>query len=98
MVGSSSAGVSAQSADFRCPAAGTELTDRGSDTSSVRVASGQESNACLVKSQSGDRSETVRPHWGLIGSVDAAGESYAAGLDLEPLWPLKAPGRSFSTL
>ncbi|WP_428682741.1 hypothetical protein [Reyranella sp.] len=64
----------------------------------MRVASGQKGNAGLIKSLSGDKSETVRLHWGLIGSVDAAAESYAAGLDLEPLWPLKAPCRSCSTL
>jgi hypothetical protein len=31
----------------------------------------------------------LREHWGLIGAVDAAGESYVRGLDLKSLWPLK---------
>lgn len=48
-----SAGALAQTADLRCPAAGTALTYKSGDTSSVHVASGQEGNTCLVKSTSG---------------------------------------------
>ena len=98
VVGGFSAGAAAQTADFRCPAAGTAFTYKSGDSSSVHVASGQEGNACLIESMSGGKTETVRLHWGLIGSVDAAGESYAGGLDLKTLWPLKIGNRIQQTV
>jgi hypothetical protein len=83
------AGAAAQTADFRCPAAGTEFTYRSGGGDSVRTASGQDGNACLMKSTSGGKTEDVRVHWGLIGAVDSAGETYVRGIDLKSLWPLR---------
>jgi hypothetical protein len=37
-------------------------------------------------------------HWGLVGSVDAAGESYARALDLKSLWPLKVGNKISQTV
>ena len=55
---------------------------------------GQEGDACVSEHTSdgkttGGKTIVLRDHWGLIGSVDAAGESYVRGLDLKSLWPLK---------
>lgn len=83
------AGASAQTAEFRCPTPGTEFTYQTGGASSVRVVTGQDGNTCLARSRSDGRTEDVKIHWGLIGSVDAAGKSYARGVDLKALWPLK---------
>ena len=98
VVGAFSTGAFAQNADFRCPAAGTAFTYKSGDTSSVHVAAGREGNTCLIKATSGGKTETVRVHWGLIGSVDAAGDSYAGSLDLTSLWPLKVGNRIQQTV
>lgn len=98
LVAAFSAGASAQTADFHCPATGTEFTYKSRDTSSVHVAAGQDGNTCLVKATSGGKTETVRVHWGLIGSIDAAGDSYAGGLDLKSLWPLKVGNKIQQTV
>lgn len=98
VAGAFSAGASGQTADFRCPAAGTEFTHRSGDSSSVHVALGQQGNACPIRSMSGGKTDTVRRHWGPIGSVDAAGDFYAAGLDLESLWPQKVGNRIRQTV
>ncbi len=37
-------------------------------------------------------------HGGLVGSVDAQGESFAKGLDLNPLWPLKIGNKITNTV
>ena len=86
--------ASAQTAEFKCPAAGTELTYRSAGANSVRVSTGQEGNACLSKSTAAGTTEQVRVHYGLIGSVDAAGESYVKGIDLKSLWPLKVGNKT----
>ena len=84
-----SAVASAQTAEFKCPATGTEFTFRSGGVDAKSVASGQEDGVCLVKRGTGDKAVTVRMYWGLVGSVDAAGESFVKGLDLKSLWPLK---------
>ena len=88
----------AQTAAFKCPAMGTELTYRTSGPESVVVATGQEGNVCLSSSMSSGRTATVRVHWGLIGSVDPAGESFVQGIDLKSLWPLKVGNRTTQTV
>lgn len=40
----------------------------------------------------------LREHRGLVGSVDAAGESYVRGLDLKSLWPLKVGNKISQTV
>jgi hypothetical protein len=87
-----------QIAAFKCPAAGTEFTYRTSGPESVVVATGQEGNVCLSSSTSAGRTQTVRVHWGLIGSVDPAGESFVQGIDLKSLWPLKVGNRTTQTV
>jgi hypothetical protein len=88
----------AQTAAFKCPPSGTEFTYMTSGPDSVVVATGQEGNVCLTRSMSAGRSETVRVHWGLIGSVDAAGESFVQGIDLKSLWPLKVGNTTTQTV
>jgi hypothetical protein len=92
----------AQTAAFKCPATGTEFTYKTSGPDSIVVATGQEGsqpgNVCLSRSTSGGRTATVRVHWGLIGSVDPAGESFVQGIDLKSLWPLKVGNRTTQTV
>jgi hypothetical protein len=92
------AGASAQTAEFRCPAPGTEFTYQTGGASSVTVATGQDGNTCLTRNQSDGRTKDVKMHWGLIGSVDAAGDSYARGVDLKSLWPLKVGNKTRQTI
>lgn len=92
------AGASAQTSEFRCPAAGTTLTYKAGERNSVHVASGQEGNACLVRATADGKTETVRLYWGLLGSVDAAGDSYARAIDLKSLWPLKVGNKTQQTV
>jgi hypothetical protein len=92
----------AQTAEFKCPAAGTEFTYKTGGPEVVMVATGQEEgkqgNVCLYSSASPGHAETVRVHWGLIGSVDAAGEAFVQGIDLKSLWPLKAGNTTTQTV
>ena len=88
----------AQTAAFECPATGTAFTYRTSGPESVVVATGQEGNVCLSSSTSAGRTATVRVHWGFIGSVDPAGESFVQGIDLKSLWPLKIGNRTTQTV
>lgn len=81
--------ASAQTAEFKCPATGTQFTYKGENFGGVNTATGQDGNTCLFSRTSDGKTETLRVHWGLIGSVDAQGESFAAGVDLKSLWPLK---------
>jgi len=92
------ASVSAQTADFRCPVPGTEFTFKSGSTSSTSTVTGQDGNVCLVTSVSDGRTAQVRLHWGLLGSVEAAGESYARGIDLKSLWPLKVGNKTEQTV
>lgn len=95
---SCSAAASAQTADFKCPATGTQFTFRSAGVDSTSVATGQEDGVCLLKRGSGDKETVVRVYWGLVGSVDAAGESFVRGLDLKSLWPLKVGNKSTQTV
>lgn len=88
----------AQTAEFKCPAVGAEFTMRGSEGDSQMVAAGQDGNVCLFKSTKAGKTVDLRAHWGLVGSVDAAGESFSKGLDLKSLWPLKVGNKSSSTV
>lgn len=88
----------AQTAEFKCPAAGTEFTVVSAGVESKMVAGGQEGTVCLGKSTSGGNTRDLRTHYGVIGSVDAAGESYAKGIDLAPLWPLKVGNKVQATV
>jgi hypothetical protein len=90
--------TTAQTAIFKCPAAGTEFTFKTNGPDSVVVATGQEGDVCLNRSTSDGRTATLRVHWGLIGSVDAAGESFVQGIDLKSLWPLKAGNKTTQTV
>jgi hypothetical protein len=90
--------ASAQTADFKCPAKGTEFTFRSGGIDTRSVATGEEDGVCLVTRDSGDKAVTVRTYWGLVGSVDAAGESFVRGLDLKSLWPLKVGNRTVQTV
>lgn len=90
--------ASAQTAEFKCPAVGTEFTYKTNGPESVVAVTGQDGNVCLAKSTSAGRTETLRVHWGLIGSVDAAGESFARGIDLKSLWPLKVGNKTAQTV
>jgi hypothetical protein len=77
------AGVaSAQTAEFKCPAIGTQFSYTGGPFERVLTATGQDGNVCLFDSRSDDKTEPLRVHWGLVGSINAQGESYASGLDL----------------
>ena len=90
--------ASAQTADFKCPATGTEFTFHSSGADTKSVASGREEGVCLMQRGAGDKAVTVRTYWGLVGSVDAAGESFVRGLDLKSLWPLKVGNKTVQTV
>jgi hypothetical protein len=90
--------ASAQTAEFKCPAIGTEFTYKTNGPDSVITVTGQEGNVCLARSTSAGRTVTLRSHWGLIGSVDAAGESYVRSIDLKSLWPLKVGNKTTQTV
>jgi hypothetical protein len=90
--------ASAQTAEFKCPASGTQLTYKGDSVEAVNTATGQEGNACLFSRASDGKTETLRVHWGLIGSVDAQGDSFANGIDLKSIWPLKVGNTTTSTV
>jgi len=90
--------ASAQTAEFKCPAIGTQFTYKGDNFGGVNAAAGQEGNACLFNRTSNGKTETLRVHWGLIGSVDAQGDSFAKGIDLKSLWPLKVGNTTTSTV
>ena len=93
-----SAAASAQTAEFKCPATGTEFTFRSGGVDAKSVETGQEDGVCLMKRGTGDNATTVRMYWGLVGSVDAAGESFVRGLDLKSLWPLKVGNKTVQTV
>ena len=88
----------AQTAAFKCPPPGTEFTYMTSGPASVVVATGQEGDVCLTRSTSAGRTEVVRVHWGLVGSVDSAGESFVQAIDLKSLWPLKVGNTTTQTV
>lgn len=88
----------AQTAEFKCPDKGTVFVTRGDGVDEQMVAAGQEGDACISQRTSGGKAITLREHWGIIGSVDAAGESYARGLDLKKLWPLKVGNKISQTV
>ena len=88
----------AQTAEFKCPDKGTIFVTRSDGADDQAVASGQEGDACVSQRTSGGKAMTLREHWGVIGSVDAAGESYARGLDLKSLWPLKVGNKLSQTV
>ncbi len=90
--------ASAQTAEFKCPAVGTVLTVRGFDGESQTTASGQDGTVCLFKSTKAGQTKDLRVYYGLVGSVDAAGESFSKGLDLKGLWPLKVGNKTVSTV
>jgi hypothetical protein len=90
--------ASAQTAEFKCPANGTQFTYKGDNFGGVNTATGQDGNACLFSRVSNGKTETLRVHWGLIGSVDAQGDSFANGIDLKSLWPLKIGNTTTSTV
>ena len=96
------ASVSAQTvpptAEFKCPAVGTVFTVRGFEGESQMAATGQDGTVCLFKSTKAGQTKDLRVHYGLIGSVDAAGESFTKGLDLKGLWPLKVGNKTVSTV
>jgi len=81
--------ASAQTAEFKCPASGTQFTYKAGPAERINTVTGHDGNVCLVSSISDGKTEALRVHWGLVGSVDAQGESFAGGLDLKSLWPLK---------
>jgi hypothetical protein len=81
--------AAAQTADFKCPAVGTQFSYKAGDIERVSTATGQDGNVCLFSSTSAGKTEALRVHWGLIGSVDPQGEAFAGGLDMKSLWPLK---------
>lgn len=83
------AAASAQTASFKCPASGTQFVYKSDALDKINTATGQDGNVCLFASTSNGKAEALRVHWGLVGSVDAQGESFAGGLDLKALWPLK---------
>ena len=93
-----SAAASAQTAAFKCPAAGTQFTFRSAGVDVTSVATGQQDGVCLMKRGSGDKETNLRVYWGLVGSTDAAGESFVRGLDLKSLWPLKVGNKSTQTV
>lgn len=88
----------AQSAEFKCPASGSQLSYKGSAFDKVNASTGQDGNVCLYSSTSDGKTETLRVHWGLVGSVDRQGESFAGGLDLKSLWPLKVGNKITDTV
>jgi hypothetical protein len=90
--------ASAQTAEFKCPAVGTEFGYRSAMGDSVATAAGQDGNVCLLKRAGGGKTEQVRMHWGLIGSVDAQGEAFAGGIALKSLWPLKVGNKTTNAI
>ena len=88
----------AQTAEFKCPARGTTFVTRGDGVDTTAVATGQDGDACTSERVSNGKTLVLREHWGLIGSVDAAGESYVRGLDLKSLWPIKVGNRINQTV
>lgn len=88
--------ASAQTASFKCPVNGTQFTYKSAAFDKINTATGQDGNVCLFASTSNGKAEALRVHWGLVGSVDAQGESFAGGLDLKALWPLKV-GNTFTS-
>ena len=90
--------AAAQTADFKCPAAGTQFTYKGGAFERVLTATGQDGKVCLFSSVSNGKTEALRVHWGLVGSVDAQGEAFATGLDLGSLWPLKVGNKITNTV
>jgi hypothetical protein len=90
--------ASAQTAEFKCPAVGTEFSYRSAMGNSVATAAGQDGNVCLLKRAVGGKTEQVRVHWGLIGAVDAQGEAFAGGIALKSLWPLKVGNKATNTI
>lgn len=90
--------ASAQTADFKCPTSGTQFTFKAGTFEKVNTATGQDGNVCLFNSISDGKPEKLRVHWGLIGSVDAQGESFTAGLDMKALWPLKVGNNITNTV
>lgn len=90
--------AAAQTAELKCPAAGTQLTYKGGSFDKVITATGQDGIVCLYSSVSDGKTESLRVHGGLIGSVDAQGEAFAGGLDLKALWPLKVGNKTTKTI
>jgi hypothetical protein len=90
--------ASAQTAEFKCPASGTQFTYKGDNFGGVNTATGQDGNTCLFSRNSDGKTETLRVHWGLIGSVDAQGDTFANGIDLKSLWPLKVGNTTTNTV
>lgn len=90
--------VSAQTAEFKCPVSGTQFTSKVGTFEKVNTATGQDGNVCLFNSVSDGKTEALRVHWGLIGSVDAQGASFAGGLELKSLWPLKVGNKITNTV
>jgi hypothetical protein len=88
----------AQTAEFKCPDKGTIFVTRSGGEDEQTVATGQEGGACTSQRTSGGMAMVLREHWGLVGSVDAAGESYVRGLDLKSLWPLKVGNKISQTV
>lgn len=83
--------ASAQTANFRCPSAGTlYIMSNGVGVDTEYTATGQDGDACVSQASiAGDQSKILRVYWGLIGSVDKAGDAYAKALNLKSLWPLR---------
>jgi len=90
--------VCAQTTSFQCPASGTQFSYKGDRLEKVNTASGQDGTVCLYASLSNGKTETLRVHGGLVGSIDAQGESFAKGLDLKALWPLKVGNKITNTV
>jgi hypothetical protein len=90
--------AAAQTAEFKCPATGTQFTFKGDSFGGVNTATGQDGNACLFTRTSDGKTEALRVHWGLVGSVDAQGDSFAKSLDLKSLWPLKVGNKIVNTV
>ena len=88
----------AQTASVQCPTSGTQFSYKGDGFEKVNTASGQDGTVCLYDSHSNGKAETLRVHGGLVGSVDAQGESFAKGLDLKALWPLKVGNKITNTV
>lgn len=79
----------AQTADFKCPAKGTGYTTRSDGVDAQYVTTGQEGDACTSERTAGGKTTVLREYWGVVGSVDPAGDAYAKALNLKSLWPLK---------
>lgn len=88
----------AQTAEFKCPDKGTVIVTRSDGVDDQAVVTGQEGDACVSQRTSGGKTMTIREHWGIVGAVDAAGESYVRGLDLKSLWPLKVGNKISQTV